>query len=125
MKKHIADGKYGENIAASFLRKKGYFILERNWRFSRAEIDLICKKDAFLVFCEVKTRRGTFFGRPESFVRKRKRQLIIDAAVNYMHQNNHRGEFRFDIVGIVLKNKQQYMVRHFPDAFFPGIEGFM
>lgn len=125
MKKHLADGIVGENIATSFYKRKGYLILERNWKFSRAEIDLICLKDQVLVFCEVKTRNGSFFGNPETFVRKRKKQLIVDAAVNYMIQSAHEGEFRFDIVGILLKSDHEYAIRHFPDAFFPGIEGFM
>jgi putative endonuclease len=115
-------GRYGEQLATDFLEDKGFIILERNWRFSRAEIDIIAMDGSILVFIEVKTRSGTFFGLPEDFVSKKKEILISDAAAAYMRSINHEWEFRFDIIGIVLpKNRQVPQINHTTDAFFPGI----
>lgn len=125
MKQHIATGKRGEEIARQFLKDKAYRIQESNWRFKRAEVDIIATKGNWLVFVEVKTRSGTFFGQPETFVDKKKQKLLVDAAIVYMNDRHYRGEFRFDIVAIVLKNDEEYAIRHFEDAFFPGFEGFM
>lgn len=107
------------------MEQKGYTILESNWRFKRAEIDIIALWDGWLIFVEVKTRSGSFYGAPESFVDSRKKKLIVDAAVVYMREHDFKGEFRFDIIGIVLKNDEEYALNHFEDAFFPGFEGFV
>ena len=61
-------GGTGENIATQFLTENNYTILKRNYRYSKNEIDIICKKDRFLVFVEVKTRSDTLFGTPEDQV---------------------------------------------------------
>lgn len=124
MKHHIATGKAGEQIASQFLQRKGYRIIEKNWRYRRAEIDIIAEKNNWLIFVEVKTRTNTFFGTPDSFVDSKKQRLLVDAAVVYMNQNDFEGEFRFDIIAIVLKNREEYGLKHFEDAFFPGFEGF-
>ena len=81
MAKHLRTGEWGEQLAARFLEDKGLRILERNWRFSRAEIDLIAEEGEVLVFVEVKTRTSDYFGPPERFVSARKRQLLADAAL--------------------------------------------
>jgi len=125
MKTHLATGQAGEKIANRYLKSNGYQILAKNWRFKRAEIDIIASKDAWIVFCEVKTRSNTFYGTPESFVDQKKKKLIVDAAIVYMESCSYSGEFRFDIISIVLKDEQQFGLKHFKDAFFPGLEGFM
>jgi len=125
MKEHIHTGESGERIAFNYLKKRAYIILERNWRYSRAEIDIIAEKEGFLVFIEVKTRTSTLFGKPEIFVNKRKKALIVDAANSYMYQQQYYGEFRFDIIAILMKNQTEYAIKHFEDAFFPGFEGFI
>ena len=124
MKSHISLGRSGERIARRYFIDNGYRILECNWRFRRSEVDLIVKQDQWLVFCEVKTRTSLSFGPPEIFVTKRKKELLLDAAINYMQEHNHRGEFRFDIIAIFMKSHSEYRVNHFKDAFFPGIDGF-
>ncbi|MEL6718209.1 MAG: YraN family protein [Bacteroidota bacterium] len=120
MARHNEIGKQGEQIAVDFLAEQGYKILERNWRFSRAEVDIIAMHGEILVFFEVKTRSYTFFGEPESFVTEKKEAFLVDAAHVYMEQINHDWEIRFDIIGIVLKNEFSYEIRHFEDAFFPS-----
>lgn len=122
MSNHLELGKKGEEIATNFLLKKGFEILEANWRYRRSEIDLIAKKDEVLIFVEVKTRSDDYFGRPESFVTDRKRALMIDAANAYMEEIGHEWEIRFDVIAIIYHNPVHQTIDHFKDAFFPGLE---
>jgi putative endonuclease len=124
MKNHLAIGLAGEKIARAFLVENGYTLLEKNWRFSRAEVDIIAQHGSWLIFCEVKTRSSTLFGEPEIFVTQKKKRLLLDAAINYMNKIGYCGEFRFDIIAIVYKNDNEYGIKHLSDAFFPGFEGF-
>jgi len=117
MSKNIETGNKGEAIAKDYLLKKGYTILESNWRFSRAEIDLIAMDGQILVFIEVKTRSTGLFGAPELAVDQHKQDLMTDAANAYMQKINHDWEVRFDIISIILE-KDQYQLQHFEDAFF-------
>lgn len=118
MAKHNETGNRGEAIAAAYLAAQGWEILERNWRFSRAEIDIIAKEGKVLVFVEVKTRSTDYFGKPEEFVSFRKEQLMTDAAGVYMEKTSHDWEIRFDIISVILKG-EQHRLEHFRDAFFP------
>lgn len=114
-------GKKGEQLACKLLKSKGYEILETNWRFSHAEIDIIVKKDDVLIFVEVKTRSSEFFGQPEEFIDAKKEKLIADAASEYMKKVNHEWECRFDFISIILTGPS-YQIKHIEDAFFPGLE---
>jgi putative endonuclease len=120
MHQHLISGTWGESLAASFLVDKGYQLLERNWRYKRAEIDLIAMDGPILVFVEVKTRANTFFGRPEEFIDHKKKRLLFDAAAAYMRQVGHEWEIRFDIVGIIGVEGSHATLEHFVDAFYPG-----
>jgi len=112
-------GNLGESLAESYLVRLEYEILEKNWRYSRAELDLIAKKGDILVFIEVKTRSYDYFGKPEVAVTPTKEHLIIDAAQRYMEQIGHDWEIRFDIISIILDQKgQKHDLQHFEDAFF-------
>lgn len=115
---HIELGKEGEDIASQFLKKQGYEILAKNYRFKKLEIDLIAKFQHELVIIEVKTRINRFFGEPYLFVTKKKQKQIIKAANQYIHENNWLGETRFDIVSIVL-NSNEKCIEHIPQAFYP------
>ena len=115
-------GEQGEALAQAYLLKKNYEILETNWRYSRAEIDLIVRKDNILIFVEVKTRTDDYWGEPASFVNWKKEDLMITAASAYMEQINHEWEIRFDIVGILWRSDKDYEIKHYEDAFFPGLE---
>lgn len=120
MATHNELGNRGEELAQAFLREKNYQILETNWRFSKAEIDIIAKQDEVLVFIEVKTRSYETFGEPEAFVSEQKETLMLDAAQVYMLQINHDWEIRFDIIGITLRKGYPSKIRHYEDAFFPS-----
>lgn len=113
-------GRQGELIACTHLQKNGYLILERNWRFGREEIDIIAEKDDLTVFVEVKTRRTDFTGDPVMAVTEGKRKIIIRTANEYVLSKNIEKESRFDIIGIVLNNKET-RIDHVEDAFFPTI----
>jgi putative endonuclease len=116
-------GKKGEDLAVDFLRKKKYEILDRNWRYSRSELDIIAKFDSKLVFVEVKAKRSDAYLPPEMNVGPQKRRTIIDAANRYMEAFNYEGEIRFDIISVLIHGKAGHTVTHFEDAFFPGMEG--
>lgn len=123
MAKHLEIGKLGEDYAHKFLVKKGYKILERNWRHKKAEIDIIAMDKDILVFVEVKTRSSDLWGEPAAFVTKKKMQLMSNAMNIYMEKIDHDWEIRFDIIAIVLHQNKPYDLQHFEDAFFPGLDG--
>lgn len=107
-------GDHGESLASTFLQKKGYEILESNFRFRRAEIDLIAQQGQFLVFIEVKLRKNTSFGNPEDVVNDKKIELIQSAAENFLETINWVGPIRFDIISISGTNTE---IEHFEDCF--------
>lgn len=112
-------GKKAEESACSFLVDKGYEIIERNWRFSKAEIDVIAKdkKSDILVFIEVKSRSYSTFGDPETGVSRQKIKLVSDAASAYMEQTGYNWAIRFDIIGVQYNDKNEALINHFEDAF--------
>jgi putative endonuclease len=116
-KKDIGDK--GEVLAREYLESKGYAILECNWRYSRAEIDIIAKHEDILIFIEVKTRSYDYYGQPETAVSPGKEALIIDAAQRYMEHIDYDWQIRFDIISIILdKHLKVSQLKHFEDAFF-------
>ena len=118
MAEHNQTGTTGEELAASFLEKKGYSVLEKNWRFGHEEIDILASKDSTLVVAEVKARKSNFFGEPEEFVTRQKQKHLIKAANAYMEKNNLDLEVRFDIISIILSGNEQ-KIFHIEDAFHP------
>lgn len=117
MSDKIKKGKEGEELAAKFLASKGFEIVERNFRHKHNEIDLIVKKNNWLVFVEVKYRTSVAFGYPEDFVDYKKARNVVDAAVEYQYKINWKGNVRYDIVS-VLDIGGQTEVKHFEDAFY-------
>ncbi|MCC8425107.1 YraN family protein [Mucilaginibacter sp. UR6-11] len=112
-------GRLGESLAKTHLERTGYEILDENWTYGKAEIDLIAYKDKVIIFAEVKTRTGTGFGEPEDFVDVRKQKLLADAADEYIFLMDHQGEVRFDIIAILFNNETNYKLNHIEDAFWP------
>ncbi len=110
-------GQLGEEIAEKFLVDQHYKILERNWRWGHAEVDLIALHQDILVFIEVKCRANRQFGFPEQAVGRKKEALLYEAAVEYMYRHNYEQEIRFDIIAITLEPVLN--IEHFKDAFFP------
>ena len=94
-------GREGEDRAAKFLAKRGYRILERNYRTRSGEIDLIALDRGVVVFVEVKTRTSDAFGAPELAVTPQKQQRMLKAALGYMkYKKLHQVPCRFDVVAI-------------------------
>ena len=118
MAEHNDLGKNGENVAANYLLRNGYVILERNWRYNRDEIDIIARDQEWLVIVEVKTRTSAWFGEPETSVTPSKQRSLVRAAEGYIQERNFRGETRFDVIG-VLFDKRQISLNHIKDAFLP------
>ena len=100
MAEHNDLGKFGEELAVDFLEKNGYEILETNWIFDKAEIDIIAQKENILAVVEVKTRSSLDFGLPQEFVKPKKIQLLVKAINEYVTQNDLDVQVRFDIVAI-------------------------
>ncbi len=115
---HNELGKLGEDLAVAFLLKQGYTILERNFTFQKAEIDIIAQKEEdTVVIVEVKTRNSAVFGDPQEFVSKSKIKLLVKAANEYIVSQQLDVEVRFDIIA-VLKNKKEESLEHFENAFY-------
>jgi len=123
---HIHErGAAGEQLAAEFLLKAGYQILERNWKFGRKEIDIICLYKHILIFIEVKTRSSVDFGFPEQAVNQKKELAIVTTAKAYLRICRHKGDIRFDVISVILPGHSMRIstnsqIHHIIDAFFPG-----
>ena len=127
MAKHNELGKLGEELAVAFLQDKGYEILETNWVFQKAEIDIIAKIENTLAVVEVKTRSSLDFGLPQDFVKPKKIQLLVKAINEYVISKDLDVDVRFDIIAItasetnslsIKKDGKSYELEHLIDAFY-------
>ena len=124
MAEHNDLGRWGEQYVEAFLRRKGYIILERDWRHGRSlcDIDLICKTadETTIVFVEVKTRSADDITLPEDAVTLNKMRRLGHSADNYVKMNNITEDLRFDIVALVgNSNDEEPQINHIEDAFNP------
>ena len=117
MAQHNQLGKKGEQLAVDFLLKKGYEIIERNYRFDKAEVDIIAKINEVLAIIEVKTRSTSDFGDPQDFVKPKQIQRLVKAVNEYVLENCLEVEVRFDIIAIV-KGNQGFSIEHLENAFY-------
>ena len=117
MAEHNELGKLGEEMAVEFLRKDGYIILETNWTFQKAEIDILAKKENTLAVIEVKTRTSLEFGLPQDFVKPKKIQLLVKAVDAFVNERNLEMDVRFDIIAIHREGKS-FIIEHLVDAFY-------
>lgn len=117
MAQHNDLGKKAEELAAEFLLKNGYKILARNFRFQKAEIDIISEKDDFIIICEVKARSTDVFNLPQESVNKKKIKLLVSAADHYLKEFNITKEVRFDIISVLPDEKGNLVIEHIADAF--------
>ena len=121
MAKHNILGHNGEDIAADYLERHGYTILDRNWRCGHKELDLVVIKQGIVVFVEVKTRTSTDYGDPQDFVDDRKIRRIVNSADAYIRFRCIDMDVRFDIISIVVDG-DDFIVEHIEDAFLPPVE---
>jgi putative endonuclease len=116
MATHNELGEKGEKLAVEFLQKNEYKILDCNWRYKKAEVDIIAQKNDVLAVVEVKTRSSNYFGNPQDFVNPKKIQLLVEAINEYVISKDLDVEVRFDIIAI-LSNKNTFNIEHLEDAF--------
>ena len=112
----------GEAEAAKMLEKKGFRIVERNWRMGHLEVDLIAESKKEIVFAEVKARTTTFGDiRPEEYVDENKKRRMIAAANAYIKYRQIDQTPRFDIIGILVNPETQEITykNHLENAFLP------
>ena len=112
--------KMGEDLAAKILTGKGYEILERNYRFSHGEIDIIAvdPRNGCTVFVEVKSRQNLEFGEPEYSITKNKQRQIRKMAEMYLYDKEIRElDCRFDVFAILFEDLDNPVVNHYENAF--------
>lgn len=117
MAQHNELGSVGEAAAVNFLLQHNHVLLERNYRFGKAEVDIISRDGRDIVFTEVKTRSTNAFGYPEEAVDKKKRRLLKQAAEEYLYQHKLDAGMRFDIIAISMLNGEP-QIHYIKDAFF-------
>lgn len=117
MAQHNELGKKGEQLAVDYLLQHGYTITKRNYRFQKAEVDIIAKKENTLAIIEVKTRSTSDFGNPQDFVKPKQIQRLVKAIDEYVTVNNLDVEVRFDIIAIV-KEGNGFNIEHLENAFY-------
>jgi putative endonuclease len=111
-------GQWGEKVAASYLVSQGMVLLDRNWRTAAGEIDIIAKDGDSLVFCEVKTRRGTAFGEGAEAVVGQKAIRLRRLASQWLALSGIRPrKIRFDVVSVLSCGGQAPQVNHLRDVF--------
>ena len=123
-------GKRGEDVAAAYLEEKGWHVLDPNYRYERAELDLVCFEPTGhsethpagdggeVVIVEVKTRTGLGYGRPEEAVTDEKKRHVTHATAAYLHERQlENARIRFDVVSVLLRPGHDPDIEHFRDAF--------
>lgn len=117
-------GALGEDLAARYLRRRGYRILARNIRAGGVELDLIVQRFGLLAFVEVKTRRGAMQGPPEAAVDARKQRRIVQGAQAWLqaHDEIRPRRLRFDVVSVAPDARGRLQTRHLPGAFDAGAD---
>jgi putative endonuclease len=111
-------GERGEDAAAAFLERSGLTIVERNWRCSAGEIDIVALDGRQLVLCEVKTRRTVAKGGPEDAVTPAKQRRYAKLAAAYLQSSSLEDvSVRFDVVTLLVIAEDRALLRHFRAAF--------
>ena len=118
MSEHNELGKKGEELAQKYLLRQGYNIKHCNWRFQKAELDIVAQKEDRIVVVEVKSRNIYAFERPQDAVTKSKQKRIVKAADAYIQEWDIDLECRFDVISVVF-DKDKYEIEHIQDAFAP------
>jgi putative endonuclease len=110
-------GKKGEALAEEYLKRKGYQILKRNYRYGHKEIDIIAREGNTIVFVEVKAGRSKDFGAPQERVNLRKQKNLTEAAYHFIQKENITDcDFRFDVLAIDYRGGKEE-VDHIRNAF--------
>ncbi|WP_313502401.1 YraN family protein [Kaistella carnis] len=117
MAEHNDFGNLAEQLAADFLEKKGYKILVKNFRYQKAEIDIIASFENLIIIVEVKARGSDVFMEPQEAVTKKKIKSLVMAADFFMKDRNLDQEVRFDIIAVLPDERKKLQITHLEDAF--------
>jgi len=111
-------GAAGEDAVAQWYAASGYSVVARNWRVREGEIDVVARRDATIVFCEVKTRRSDAFGTPAEAVTARKQARVRKLAVHWLRDNEVRADVvRFDVASVTPDGPGAWIVDVLEAAF--------
>ena len=117
MAEHNDLGKWGEQVAADYLLRKGYEIIERDWKSGHRDLDIIALDGDIVVFVEVKTRSNRMFTDPVDAVGYQKIHNLQQAANHYVKYRHIDGDIRFDIVCVTGAIDAEPEIEHIEDAF--------
>ncbi|MEG0928225.1 YraN family protein [Chryseobacterium sp.] len=117
MADHNDFGKKAEDMAADYLQKNGYKVIARNFRFQKAEIDIIAEKEDLIIIVEVKARSTDAFMLPQEAVTRTKIKSIVTAANHYLEETEKQNEVRFDIISVLPDENKDLIIDHITDAF--------
>ena len=110
-------GKLGEDSVSSYLKERGYSIVERNYRIKGGEIDIIAENGEYLVFVEVKSRKPGSLVTGFEAVNKRKRGLIIRTAAEYCYQHPNPYQPRFYIAQVTISAGKVLSIEYIQNAY--------
>jgi putative endonuclease len=111
-------GELGERVAARWLRRQGWRIMQWRYRSGRRDIDLVVEREGTIAFVEVKARRSEAFGGPVGAVGWKKQRELARSALTWIDRHGRPGEaYRFDVIGVVLAG-ERVRIRHVENAFF-------
>ena len=114
-------GRWGETLAAEFLRKKGYRMVGMGFHSRFGEIDIIAENKKYIVFAEVKLRKSDSFAEAREFVTKSKQQKLIMAAKSWLMLHETEKQPRFDVIEIYAPEgtaTSKPIINHIEDAFW-------
>lgn len=98
----VQKGRWAEDLAAAWLEANGHMVLDRNYRFLKAEVDIVAFDQKEIVFVEVRSLKSTLFGRPEETITEAKKRLIYQASEAWLHERRMDGaRIRFDVIAVV------------------------
>lgn len=117
MAEHNDFGNLAENLAADYLIQKKYKILARNFRYQRAEIDIVAEFEDLIVVVEVKARSYDTLIEPQEAVTKKKIKAIVLCSDFFMSDKNINKEVRFDIITVLPDASGKLEINHIEDAF--------
>jgi putative endonuclease len=110
-------GRLGEDLAVRQLGAQGYDILARNWRCREGELDIVAQDGEWLVFVEVRTRRGTAAGSPEESITAAKQERLLTLGEIYVDAHDWPGDWRIDVVAVELSLEGKLLrIDHYENA---------
>ena len=122
MAEHNDLGRWGEELAADYLRQQGYYIWKRDWRYFHRDLDIVAMEDEkHMAIVEVKTRRNEVFADAERAVNYQKMRSLTIAANAFVKTFRVDADVRFDVILIIGTTRETAVIRHIKNAFLPVV----